>query len=160
MLQHELRIYRFLFRTQIEEADLICFNKTDRQTESPNIAGRRRYLSALTGQGVAEWLDEVLAGEIPSGGKILDIDYERYARAEAALGMAKLQRYGGARPALSPAMLMGPLLEEMQRAFTAEGLRIVHLKLAGRFAVGLFESFHRQQWRRAAGPWDAGCITS
>ncbi len=119
----------FLFRTQIEEADLICFTKIDRQTEAPKIAGAR-YLSALTGQGVAEWLDEVLAGEIPSGGKILDIDYERYARAEAALAWLNCSATVELALALSPAMLMGPLLEEMQRALTAEGLRIVHLKLA------------------------------
>jgi hypothetical protein len=121
----------FLFRTQIDEADLICFTKTDRHTEFPNIAGAPvRYLSALTGQGVAEWLDEVLAGEIPSGNKILDIDYERYARAEAALAWLNCAATVKLDPALSPALLIGPLLEEIDRRLTAEGLRIVHLKLA------------------------------
>jgi hypothetical protein len=119
----------FLFRTQIEEADLICFTKMDRPTEVPKVAGVR-YLSALTGQGVAEWLDEVLGGEIPSGSKILDIDYERYARAEAALAWLNCSATVKLRPALSPSLLIGPLLEEMERALTAEGLQIVHLKLA------------------------------
>jgi hypothetical protein len=121
----------FLFRTQIDEADLICFTKTDRHNEFPNIAGAPvRYLSALTGQGVAEWLDEVLAGEIPTGSKILDIDYERYARAEAALAWLNCSATVKLDPALSPALLIGPFLEEMQRALIVEGLRIVHLKLA------------------------------
>lgn len=120
----------FLFRTQIEEADLICFTKTDQHNEFPSVSGAPvRYLSALGGQGVAEWLDEVLAGEISPGGKILDIDYERYARAEAALAWLNCSATVKLRPALSPAMLIGPLLDEMQQALTAEGLRIVHLKL-------------------------------
>jgi hypothetical protein len=118
----------FLFRTQMEEADLICFTKSDRETEFPKIAGAR-YLSALTGQGVAQWLNEVLAGEIQCGGKILDIDYERYARAEAALAWLNCSATVKLDPALSPAMLIGPLLDELQQALAAEGLRIVHLKL-------------------------------
>ena len=85
-----------------------------------------RYLSALTGQGVTEWLDEVLAGEIPSGGKILDIDYDRYARAEAALAWLNCGVTVKLDPPLSPALLIGPLLDELQSALTAQGLRIVH----------------------------------
>jgi hypothetical protein len=126
----------FLFRTQIEEADLICFTKMDRHhmdrhQEFPKISGApARYLSALTGQGVAEWLDEVLAGEILSGSRILDIDYERYARAEAALAWLNCSATVKLDPPLSPALLIGPLLEELGRRLRAEGLRIVHLKLA------------------------------
>jgi hypothetical protein len=103
----------------------------DLHNEFPSVGGAPvRYLSALTGQGVAEWLDEVLAGEIPAGGRILDIDYERYARAEAALAWLNCSATVKLDAALSPALLIGPLLEEMQRALTAEGLSIVHLKLA------------------------------
>jgi hypothetical protein len=122
---------RFLFQTQIDEADLICFNKTDRYSEFPDLtAVPARYLSALTGQGVAAWLDEVLAGEIPSGAKILEIDYERYARAEAALAWLNCSVKVTRDPALSPAMLIGPFLDELQPALIAEGFRIVHLKLS------------------------------
>ncbi len=121
----------FLFRTQIDEADLICFNKADSYNEFPNLTGAPvRYLSALAGQGVTEWLDEVLAAEIPSGGRILEIDYERYARAEAALAWLNCSVTVKTDPALSPALLLGPLLDELRLAFTAEGLRIVHLKFS------------------------------
>jgi len=121
----------FLFRTQIDEADLICFNKVDRHTEFPSIPGAAaRYLSALTGQGVSEWLDEVLAGEIPSGGKILEIDYARYARAEAALAWLNCSVIVTLHSPVSPALLIGPLLDELSLALAAEGLRIVHLKLS------------------------------
>ena len=121
----------FLFRTQVDEADLLCFNKVDRHSEFPNIAGAPvRYISALTGQGVAEWLDEVLAGEVPAGGRILDIDYERYARAEAALAWLNCSVTVKLDAPLSPALLIGPLLDEMQGALTGKDLRIVHLKLS------------------------------
>ena len=68
------------------EADLVFFTKSDLYAEHPDLLGARiRSLSARSGQGVAEWLDEILAGELAAGGKLLDIDYARYARAEAAL---------------------------------------------------------------------------
>jgi hypothetical protein len=131
----------FLFRMQIDEADLLCFNKVDRHSEFPNIAGAPvRYISALTGQGVAEWLDEVLAGEVPAGGRILDIDYERYARAEAALAWLNCSVTVKLETPLSPALLIGPLLDEMQRALTADGLRVVHLKLSDDSASGYLKA--------------------
>ena len=41
-------------------------------------------LSALTGEGVAEWLDDVLNSNRIVGAHLLEIDYDRYAAAEAA----------------------------------------------------------------------------
>lgn len=131
----------FLFRTQIDEADLICFTKVDRHSEFPEITDAPvRYLSALTGQGVAEWLDEVLAGEIPPGGKILDIDYERYARAEAALAWLNCGATVNLDPPLSPALLIGPLLDDLRTALTADGLCIVHLKLSDHSPSGYLKA--------------------
>src|SRR5271165_5627384 len=50
----------FLFYKQIEEADLVCFSKTDRFTEFPPLSGgAARFLSSQTGDGVAAWLDDV-----------------------------------------------------------------------------------------------------
>ena len=42
-------------------------------------------MSALQGEGVEAWLDCVL-GDGPVGQTVLDIDYDRYADGEAALG--------------------------------------------------------------------------
>ncbi len=120
----------FLFRTQIEEADLVCLNKIDLHNELPEIPGAAlRYISAFTGEGVTEWLDEVLTGQIPAGGKILDIDYERYARAEAALAWLNCSVTIKFDVGISPAMVIGPLLENLDGALTAAGLRIAHLKI-------------------------------
>jgi G3E family GTPase len=48
----------YLFRNQLEEADLVCFTKTDLYSELPELPGVIAHgLSARTGEGVNEWLD-------------------------------------------------------------------------------------------------------
>ncbi len=123
----------FLFERQIAEADLIAFSKCDRYTTFPTIAGKEtRYLSAFDGRGVAAWLDEILSGTIPVGREILDIDYGEYARAEAALGWLNWSASLEIGPALSPAQLLGPFLDDLQQALTG----IVHLKMIDRTPGG------------------------
>jgi hypothetical protein len=119
----------FLFRKQIEEADLACFTKADLHAAFPRLDGVPvRYLSSHTGQGVAEWLDETLAGRFPAT-KILDLDYDRYARAEASLAWLNCAATIRLATPLSPAMVIGPLLEALDASLAAEGLAIAHLKL-------------------------------
>ena len=127
----------FLFRKQIEEADLVCFSKADLFHEFPPIPGvSAGYVSSRNGEGVAAWLDDVLGGRFRPGGKILELDYERYARAEASL--AWLNCAATVRPAvpLSPASLAGPLLEGLEAALAAEGLAIAHLKVMDETPAG------------------------
>src|ERR1700722_17614891 len=82
---------RFLFDKQLQEADLVCFTKSDLYPEylEPS-ASHVRHLSAKTGQGVAAWLNEILSGTIATGDQALLIDYSEYARAEAALAWLNL----------------------------------------------------------------------
>jgi hypothetical protein len=119
----------FLFRKQLEEADLVCITKSDLYPNTPELGLTRvRQISARTGQGVAAWLDEVLAGELSSQKDVLDIDYERYAQAEAALAWLNLRVFFKACAPISPAMLLGPWLDGIDRASTEAGMQIVHLK--------------------------------
>lgn len=119
----------FLFQKQLEEADLVCFTKSDLYSEYPDISAQHiRQISAKTGQGIAAWLDEVLSGRLATGGQILDIDYEQYARAEAALAWLNLQVSIEPRVPCSPAMVLGPLLDNLDKEFTARNISIVHLK--------------------------------
>ena len=53
--RHEDPELRFLFEQQIAEADLVVESKSDLGQSGDG----RRSLSSLTGEGVAEWLDEV-----------------------------------------------------------------------------------------------------
>jgi CobW/HypB/UreG, nucleotide-binding domain len=120
---------RFLFDKQIQEADLVCFTKSDLSSEYPQIdALHVRQLSARTGQGVVAWLDEVLSGAITAGEQRLAIDYSQYARAEAALAWLNLRALFQPESLLSPAMLLGPLLDNIDDALTARKISIAHLK--------------------------------
>ncbi len=120
---------RFLFDKQLQEADLVCFTKSDlypeyAETATPHV----RQLSAKTGQGVAAWLNEVLSGTISTGDHALVIDYSEYARAEAALAWLNVRAVFEPQGGLSPAMLLGPLIDRIDSALTAEHISIAHLK--------------------------------
>jgi hypothetical protein len=120
---------RFLFDKQIQEADLVCFTKSDLSSEYPQIdAPHVRQLSARTGQGVVAWLDEILSGAITAGEQRLEIDYSKYAQAEAALAWLNLRALFQPESLLSPAMLLGPLLDNIDDALTARKISIAHLK--------------------------------
>jgi hypothetical protein len=120
----------FLFRKQLQEADVICVTKSDVHPQPPDLGmPHLRQISAQSGQGVAAWLDEVLAGEISAHKDVLDIDYERYAQAEAALAWLNFRATFAPRTAVSPAMLLGPWLDGIDRALVNAGIQIVHLKV-------------------------------
>jgi Ni2+-binding GTPase involved in maturation of urease and hydrogenase len=116
----------FLVSSQLAEADIVCVSKSDVAPES-GIRGRR--VSGKTGQGVAEWLDELFAGTMTPGERILDLDYERYAAAETALTWLDARLIAELDPPLSPAMLIGPMIERLNA-----GLSILHLKVIDRTA--------------------------
>jgi len=68
-------------------------------------------VSGVTGEGVEAWLDEVLSCRRVAGSRMLDVDYDRYAAAEAELGWLNLHADVLLREAASPAMSAGPLLD-------------------------------------------------
>ncbi len=87
----------YLFGKQLEEAELIVLNKIDqfRPEESKRLAGllRQRFptkqvlpLSALEGDGLEAWLDLLVTGRPGAATVLGQIDYDRYAHAEAVLG--------------------------------------------------------------------------
>jgi CobW/HypB/UreG family nucleotide-binding protein len=127
----------FLFRKQLQEADLVCVTKSDLYPKLPPLGVQHvRQISAQSGQGVVAWLDEMLAGELSAAKDVLDIDYERYAQAEAALAWLNFHAIFEPRVALSPAMLLGPLLDGLDRSLTEESIRIVHLKAIVQASTG------------------------
>lgn len=131
----------FLFQKQLEEADLICFTKSDLYPANgagTSRSGQTRQLSARTGQGVAAWLDEVMLGTL--GGRILDIDYSRYAQAEASLAWLNAEADFITDPPVSPAMLLGPLLDSLDVALTAAKVPIVHLKALNHTSAGVLKA--------------------
>lgn len=127
----------FLMRKQMEEADLIRLTKADRYPDAVEIPGLHPLrMSAKSGSGVEEWLDQVLTGCREPDDKTLEIDYERYAHAEGALAWLNLSAQFEAKMALSPGSLAGPLLEDLERGLSAARVSIAHLKLLDRCPGG------------------------
>ena len=127
----------FLFHNQLREADLVCMTKADLYPNAPGIPGvDGRWLSAKTGEGVREWLDEILFGSLEPGRTTLDIDYAHYARAEAAQAWLNLSFTLEARVPVSPALVIGPFLDGLDAALTAAGISIVHMKVFDRSPTG------------------------
>jgi hypothetical protein len=131
----------FLFRKQLEEADLVYVTKTDLYGDEMSLPDVPvRYVSAISGAGVATWVDELTCGGLPAAAKILAIDYERYAKAEAGLGWLNCRfRVQNTTP-MSPAMLIGPLLDALDEKLTAQGIQIVHLKIIDEAASGYLKA--------------------
>jgi hypothetical protein len=135
MQEHADPQLKFLFTKQLDEADLICFTKADEHPSYPELfhAGQVdrpiRQLSAATGQGVLPWLDEVLSGSLATAAQSLEIDYRQYAQAEAALVWLNLQATFEPRISISPALVLGPFIEDLDRRLTSAGITIVHLKM-------------------------------
>lgn len=131
----------FLFHKQLQEADLVCCTKSDLYPDCPQISAQHvRQVSARTGQGVTAWLDEIFSGALRVGGEILDIDYEQYASAEAALAWLNLRVTIEPSAPRSPALMLGPLLDALDREFTANHVGIVHLKAIIDSATGFLKA--------------------
>jgi hypothetical protein len=132
----------YLFKNQIAEADLVCFSKVDLHTEFPELPGRAAMrLSSKTGEGVPEWLHEILAGTCIAGSRLLeDPDYQQYAEAEASLGWLNWQANLQLIDPKSPAEIVGPLLDDLDDLLSRNGIEIVHLKVFGRAPTGYLKA--------------------
>lgn len=131
----------FLFQNQVAEADILCLTKADVSAADPPLPIPIDFrLSAVTGVGVAAWLDEILHPTRIAGARILDVDYTRYANAEAALGWLNLHAEVTLRRPLSPSALAGPLLDDLDVRLTAAHIRIAHLKIFDRAATGYIKA--------------------
>ncbi len=118
----------WLYRQQIAEADILALSKCDLGAPAPELGAPALTLSARTGQGIGEWLNQVLSGRTAPGTHLLgDIDYGRYARAEAELAWLNAAARVRARSAVGPAQLAGPLMEDLEARLTRQGARIAHL---------------------------------
>lgn len=129
----------YLFQQQLAEADLIILNKRDTVTQFECDALLEKLgallgavpahsMSAATGEGVAQWVD-VLLGAGGAGVRILEIDYETYAQAEAALGWLNATVDVRATKDFSPKDFAERLITEVQRRSSSIGAVIAHLKV-------------------------------
>jgi G3E family GTPase len=129
----------YIYEKQLEEADAIVLNKTDRlaPAELTELTGSlaERFpqtpilpMSALRGEGVDAWLDFVL-GDLPAGRKITPVDYDTYAAGEAALGWMNVAAKLSARSEVDWRAFAAGLLESIRGELRAKTAEIAHLKL-------------------------------
>jgi len=129
----------YIYRKQLEEADLIALAKVDTiPADEADRIGRsleQRFgrpvlrCSPLRGDGIADWADRLLSAA-PSGSHLLaDIDYDTYARGEAALGWLNMTAEVTGAPTFEPLSLARGVIEEM-RSSCAGSAEIAHLKVA------------------------------
>jgi len=128
----------YLYRKQLAEADLLLLNKVDllsdeerRRVEAGLAAAHPGVLvlplKAAAGQGIQAWLERLV--ETPgAGARVLELDYDRYAAAEAALGWLNMEgrlTAGGA----PVAEWVRAVLDGVRRTAIANASEIAHVKL-------------------------------
>ena len=137
-LQGFVAAVHYLHQQQLAEAELIVVTKADTLSPLALTAQQQvlqqRYpdrpilaVSAHDDASIVRWLDVVLSGV--TSPRALDIDYVRYAEAEAALGWLNATlRLTATRPFLIESWLTGALYL-FDQALLAEGAAIAHLKM-------------------------------
>lgn len=135
----------YLFGKQLQEADVIALNKIDLIGAAKAAAViadlRERYptatvlgYSAKTGEGL-EQLVSLWLGSEPAG-RGLDIDYDRYANAEAALAWLNLSLDVTAAKGFDPDTWARKLLEHLSATAARYGWMIGHVKVSLESAAG------------------------
>ena len=129
----------YIYRKQLEEAEIIVVNKTDllappqlwrlieelgRQFPTARVVA----VSARDGSGVTGWLERMLDGS-PKMQGAMEVDYELYAEGEALLGWLNCTAQLSADEALDGNAAILAIAERLQASLQADGVEIAHLKL-------------------------------
>ncbi|QNN25458.1 cobalamin biosynthesis protein P47K [Planctomycetales bacterium ZRK34] len=129
----------YVYRKQLEEADLIVINKIDLlnetdlqrltdklQTEFP--AARVLAVSTRDGVGLEDWFS-LLESQMTGERATMEIDYNTYAEGEALMGWLNATLNINAAEPFDGEVLMMELAERMQRELAAATAEIAHLKM-------------------------------
>jgi Ni2+-binding GTPase involved in maturation of urease and hydrogenase len=86
----------YIFRKQLEESDIILISKSDLIDNAELVLLKEKVklhypnseilsVSSKTGEGIADWL-KLISSSTKTGQKIVEVDYDTYAKGEAVLG--------------------------------------------------------------------------
>jgi G3E family GTPase len=138
---------QYIYRKQLEEADLIVVAKADllavAMLDDLCDALRHQFplarvlaISARDGTGIDAWLQQVLYGE-PQPRAVMALDYDRYADGEARLGWLNATAHASAPHPRDGNQLVADLARELQQRLAARGARIAHLKMTLQAGAGV-----------------------
>ena len=129
----------YIFRKQIEEADLIVINKCDlldetrlaslRQAIAANFPGKEILaVSAREGTNLDAWFARLTRGEQVAR-TAMDVDYQIYADGEALLGWLNCTVQISATDAFAADVFLKRLAGEIQQRLRAVNVEVAHLKM-------------------------------
>lgn len=127
---------RYIWRKQIEEADLIVLTKRDLLDDAALVQVTERLaaefpgkqilaVSVRSGDGIADWF-KALETSAPGSAAAMEIDYDTYADGEALLGWLNATVDCQSEDAIDSGEVLQFLATEMQRELPGE---IAHLKM-------------------------------
>ena len=129
----------YIYRKQLEEADLIIISKRDLISESEEAelreALQREFsekrilsLSAREGEGMEEWFG-ILESEEQSARPAMEIDYDIYADGEALLGWLNATIALDVDDEIDAGPLLESLAREIQKRLEDREAEVAHLKM-------------------------------
>jgi Ni2+-binding GTPase involved in maturation of urease and hydrogenase len=129
----------YVYKKQLEEADLIIINKSDvltaAQSDRLRAALREQYpaadaltVSARTGANLEEWFERIADSPLASR-PAMDVDYDVYAEGEALLGWLNATARLTAPAPFDGNGLLQELARQIHAAVVLDGFEIAHLKM-------------------------------
>jgi len=129
----------YIYRKQIEEADLVVISKSDlvdaTRLERLRAAILQAYpgkeilaISSRDGSGLGPWFARITSGE-QSARLAMDVDYQTYAEGEALLGWLNCTVQVSAATPFSADDFLPRLAGEIQGRLRATGAEVAHLKM-------------------------------
>jgi len=129
----------YIYRKQLEEADILVINKADLidadQAQTLRAALGEQFpektiltVSARTGKGLDRWFAAILSGE-QSGGETMALDYRIYAEGEALLGWLNATVVLTAEGEVDGDALLADLAERIALHLSFDDVEIAHCKM-------------------------------
>lgn len=129
----------YVYRKQLEEADLIVVNKADRLSgeEREELVGHlgRAFpraevlvVSARDGSGLDAWFARMTGGT-QSAGPAIEVDYDAYADAEARLGWLNATLTMWSPTEVRAGQVLEDLARDVQKRLGERGAEVAHLKM-------------------------------
>jgi G3E family GTPase len=129
----------YIYKKQIEEADLVVISKTDllepKQLDELKKAIATKYpgkriigVSAREEANLDEWFSQI-TDETQSAKTAMEVDYQVYAEGEALLGWLNCTVQLSAAKAFDPNAFLKAVATEIQKRLKAEKSEVAHMKM-------------------------------